>query len=119
MYCTGRRSQDAVHRVMQGHPGRQGRRVYGIADSSAMFRQVRGLHLLLADAAASLPQAGAHAAKLRLERMHFATLPVPAMQNWLPAVLRQWRSPRRMLIATSGRSGVCKLIHRSSVIRQD
>ena len=68
--------------------------------------QVRGLSLLLADAAAALPPADAHAAKLRLKRMHFATLPVPAMRNWLPALLRQWRSPRHMLIASSGTTGV-------------
>ena len=69
-------------------------------------QQMRDLSLLLADAAAALPPADARAASSRLQRMHFATLPVPAMRNWLPALLRQWRSPRHMLIASSGGSGV-------------
>jgi hypothetical protein len=74
-------------------------------DDPEMPSQVRGLSLLLADAAAALHTADTHAASLRLKRMHFATLPVPAMRNWLPALLRQWRSPRHVLIASSGGSG--------------
>ena len=67
---------------------------------------MRGLSGLLADAADALPPADAAAARARLKRVHFTTQPLPAMRNWLPTLLRRWRSPRAMLIATSGGSGV-------------
>lgn len=34
---------------------------------------------------------------VRRRQLHFETQPVPAMRNWLPALLAQWRSPRKTL----------------------
>lgn len=36
----------------------------------------------------------------RRRQLHFVTQPLPAMRphNWLPAVLAQWRSPRKTLL---------------------
>ena len=41
------------------------------------------------------------------DHMHFATDPVPKSDSWIPGLLEQWTSPRKVLQAHSQSSRLC------------